>query len=127
MAIRILIADDQQNSADALRALLHVQGYEAYTVYDGARALAATVALQPDVVLLDLQMPGLNGFDVCRAIRRHQWGKKILMIAHTGWSREEDVQRAKESGFNLHMAKPVKIDELLRVLVAVEQRQAPEA
>ena len=126
MGVRILIADDVQDSANAVKALLEVHGYEAYTVYDGARALAGTVAIQPDVVILDLQMPGLSGFEVCQAIRRHEWGKAILMVAHTGWARDEDARRAKEAGFDLYMSKPMKIEELLRVLAGVGQRQPPE-
>jgi CheY-like chemotaxis protein len=116
MGRRILIADDVQDSANALKALLAAHGHEVHTAYDGAKALASTVDARPDVVILDLQMPGLNGLDVCRAIRRHDWGKKMLLIAHTGWAREEDIRRASEAGFDLHMAKPVRIEKLLLAL-----------
>ena len=110
-----------------MKALLKVHGYEAYTVYDGSRALAATVAIQPDVVILEVQMPGLSGLEVCRAIRRHEWGKAILMVAQTGWARDEDARLAKEAGFDLHMSKPLKIEDLLRVLEGVGQRHSPES
>jgi CheY-like chemotaxis protein len=126
MGLRILIADDVQDSADALKALLGAHGHEVTTVNDGARALAATVALGPDVVILDLQMPGLSGFDVCRAIRRHDWGKKMLMIAHTGWARDEDIRRVLEAGFDLHMSKPMKIEDLLRALQRVDQPRSSQ-
>ena len=122
MGLRILIADDVHDSANALKALLNAHGHEVTTVYDGAKALASTVDDRPDVVILDLQMPGLNGFDVCRAIRRHDWGKKMLMIAHTGWARDEDIKRAMDSGFDFHMAKPMKIEDLL---VALKRAEMP--
>ena len=122
MGLRILIADDVHDSANALKALLSAHGHEVTTVYDGAKALASTVDDRPDVVILDLQMPGLNGFDVCRAIRRNDWGKKMLMIAHTGWARNEDIRRALDAGFDLHMAKPMKIEELL---VALKRAELP--
>jgi len=127
MGLRILIADDVQDSANALKALLAAHGHEVHTAYDGAKTLASTVDARPDVVILDLQMPGLSGFDVCRAIRRHEWGQQMLLIAHTGWVREEDIKRAKEAGFDLHMSKPMKIEDLLRVLDGIEQQPATEA
>ena len=122
--MRIVIADDVQDSANALKALLAIHGHEIHTAFDGVRALSATVESHPDVVVLDLQMPGLNGLDVCRAIRRHDWGKDILMIAHTGWARAEDIRRAMDAGFDMHMAKPMRIEELLVALQRVELPRA---
>ena len=119
MAMRIVIADDVEDSANVLKALLALHGHQIQTAFDGVRALLATIDSRPDVVVLDLQMPGLNGLDVCRAIRRHEWGKHILMIAHTGWARDEDIRRAMDAGFDLHMAKPMKIGELLLALQRV--------
>ena len=87
--------------------MLGAHGHEVHVVHDGVKALAATAEWKPDVVILDLQMPGLNGLVVCRAIRRHAWGKQMLMIAHTGWARNEDILRAKDAGFDRHMAKPI--------------------
>ena len=116
MTLRILIADDVADSANALEALLRMEGHEVYTSYDGAEALAIALDLRPEVVLLDLQMPGLSGFDVCRAIRRQDWGQQILIVAHTGWVRDEDIRGALNAGFDLHMSKPMDIQTLLAAL-----------
>ena len=116
MALRILIADDVQDSVNAVAVLLRIHGHEVHAVSDGASAFKATAELEPEVVLLDLQMPGLNGLDACRAIRRQEGGQNILLIAYTGWARDVDVARALEAGFDLHLSKPLDFDDLLAAL-----------
>jgi PAS domain S-box-containing protein len=115
---RILIVDDNQDSADSLAMLLQIMGNEVGTAYDGEQAVEAAEAIRPDVALLDIGMPKLNGYDTCRRMREQPWGKGMFLIALTGWGRAEDRRRADEAGFNLHMVKPVDPDVLMKLLAS---------
>ena len=116
---RILIVDDNHDSADSLAMLLQIMGHEVGTAYDGEEAVEAAGALQPDVVLLDIGMPKLNGYDACRRIREQPWGKGMFLIALTGWGQEEDRRRTEEAGFNHHMVKPVDPAALMKLLASL--------
>jgi CheY-like chemotaxis protein/two-component sensor histidine kinase len=116
---RILIVDDNQDSADSLAMLLTIMGNEVGTAYDGEQAVEAAEAIRPDVVLLDIGMPKLNGYDACRRIREQPWGQGMFLIALTGWGQEEDRRRTEAAGFNRHMVKPVDPDVLLKLLAAL--------
>jgi PAS domain S-box-containing protein len=116
---RILIVDDNHDSADSLARLMQLKGHDVGTAYDGEEAVKAAGALQPDVVLLDIGMPKLNGYDACRRIRHHTWGKGMFLIALTGWGQEEDRRRTEEAGFNHHMVKPVDPAALMKLLDGV--------
>ena len=121
---KVLIADDSRDGADSLAVLLRAHGYEVHCAYDGGAALVAAAALHPEVILLDIEMPGLDGYEACRGIRAQHWGRHILMVAHTAWGREADLARAMSAGFDMHMQKPLRIDALLRHLeVATSQRR----
>lgn len=115
-ARRILVADDNPDSADSLARLLRISGHEVHTRYDGPEALGAVEELRPDVVLLDIGMPKLNGHEVCRRIREQPWGRTIIVIALTGWGDEETRSRAKEAGFDAHLTKPVDYGALTELL-----------
>jgi PAS domain S-box-containing protein len=115
---RILIVDDNQDSADSLAMLLQIMGNEVGTAYDGEQAVEAAEAIRPDVALLDIGMPKLNGYDTCRRMREQPWGKGMFLIALTGWGRAEDRRRADEAGFDLHMVKPVDPDVLVKLLAS---------
>ncbi len=115
---RILIVDDNQDSADSLAMLLQIMGNEVGTAYDGEQAVEAAEAIRPDVALLDIGMPKLNGYDTCRRMREQPWGKGMFLIALTGWGQAEDRRRADEAGFNLHMVKPVDPDVLMKLLAS---------
>jgi CheY-like chemotaxis protein/two-component sensor histidine kinase len=115
---RILIVDDLRDSADSLSRLMRLRGHETQTAYDGEEAIAMAQAMRPDAVLLDIGMPKMNGYDVCRQIRLQPWGKQILMIAVTGWGQEEDRRRTEEAGFDHHLVKPVDPAVLVRLLTA---------
>ncbi len=104
---RILIVDDNRDSADSLAKLLKIMGNEVSTAYDGVQAVEAAEALRPDVVLLDLGMPGMDGFEVCRRIRGQSWGQGMFLVALTGWGQDEDHRRTEEAGFDRHLVKPV--------------------
>jgi len=115
-ALRILVADDSQDGADSLGFLLRAAGHDVTTVYDGAGAIRLAGELKPDVVLLDIGMPEVSGYDVARAIRRESWGRSIRLIALTGWGQAEHRRRSLEVGFDDHLVKPVELDLLENVL-----------
>jgi len=104
---RILVVDDNEDSADSLSMLLELSGHETRTAYDGLAAVDTAIAFQPDVILLDIGLPKLNGYDACRRIREQPSGETMVIIALTGWGQDEDKCRSKEAGFNFHMVKPV--------------------
>src|SRR5690242_17097003 len=94
---RLLVVHDLRDSADSLAMLLEALGHEVRTAYDGEEAVAAAEAFTPDVILLDLGMPKLNGYDACRRIRAR--GRAVRVIALTGWGHEDDRRRSAEAGF----------------------------
>jgi CheY-like chemotaxis protein len=116
MRERILIVDDNRDAADALAKVVQSYGYEAKAVYCGSDALEETSSFEPDMVLLDIGMPGLDGFQTVTEIRQRRGNVHLLVVAVTGWTRDEDKRRAYESGFDLHVGKPVTTDILRGVL-----------
>jgi PAS domain S-box-containing protein len=116
---RVLIVDDNVDGADSLAMLLEEVGHETYKAHDGLEAIAVAERIRPRAVLLDIGLPGLNGFEVCRRIRERPWGKQLLMVALTGWGQEEDRQRSQDAGFDTHLVKPVDHDFLMRLLAAL--------
>lgn len=114
--LRILVADDNQDAATSLALLLKIMGHETRTAHDGREALDVAAVFRPDVTLLDIGMPKLNGYDVCRRIRQQAWGKGMLLIALTGWGQEDDKRQALEAGFDHHMTKPVDPAALEKLL-----------
>jgi PAS domain S-box-containing protein len=115
---RVLIVDDSRDNADSLAMLLQIMGHEVETAYDGEQAVESARLLQPEVVLLDIEMPRLNGFDACRRIREQPWGRGMFLIALTGWGQEEDRRRTEEAGFNQHIVKPVDLNLLMKLLAS---------
>ena len=113
---RILIVDDNRDSADSLALLFEVTGNQTYLAHDGLEALKAIEQHQPEVVLLDIGLPTMDGHEVCRRVREQPWGKDILIIALTGWGQEEDRRKSEEAGFDGHLVKPVDYDKLLALL-----------
>ena len=120
---RVLIADDLRDSADTLALLLEAMGHEVHVAYDGAEALQAIETLRPEVALLDLGMPKLSGYEVCRRIRGLPWGGRLTLIAQSGWGQDDDRRRTHEAGFDQHLVKPidpVALDAMLRSLAVGE-------
>jgi signal transduction histidine kinase len=113
---RILVVDDNQDAAALIALLLKLAGQEVRTAHDGAEALTAAAELRPDVVLLDLAMPRLNGYETARLIREQPWGRDVALIALSGWGQRRDRLRTAEAGFCAHLVKPVGEAELLAVL-----------
>jgi PAS domain S-box-containing protein len=117
-ARRILVVDDHQDAVESLAMLLEISGHTAYTARDGEEALRTAEKTRPDVVLLDLDLPLIDGYEVCRRLRAHPWGKDALLVAVSGWAREKDRTRAREAGFDAHLAKPLELDQLLAFLAS---------
>jgi CheY-like chemotaxis protein len=116
---RILIVDDNTDAADTLCTLLKSLGeQEVYTVSSGIQALETAPRLQPDIVLLDLMMPELDGYEVARRIRKQPWGQNLLLIALSGWGHEEHRRKTQEAGFDRHVTKPADLATLHAVLRA---------
>lgn len=118
---RILVVDDNHDSALSLAMMLSIMGHETRTAHDGESALSTAQSFLPDVVLLDIGLPKLNGYEVAQRIRGSPWGASMFLIAVTGWGQDEDRQRSTEVGLNLHMVKPVEpaaLEKLLARLAA---------
>jgi signal transduction histidine kinase/PAS domain-containing protein len=113
---RILVVDDNRDAADSLGMLLRMMGNEVHTAHDGLEAIGAAAAFQPDMVLLDLGLPKLNGYEAARRIRAQDGGTDMVLVAVTGWGQEDDRRRSKEAGFDHHMTKPVEFDALQKLL-----------
>ena len=112
----ILVVDDSHDGADSLAFLLKAGGHEVLTAYDGRTAIALAQERLPDVVLLDIGMPDVSGYDVARAIRREAWGRNMRLIALTGWGQADHRRRSMEVGFDDHLVKPVELDLLEKLL-----------
>jgi CheY-like chemotaxis protein len=115
---RILVVDDNTDSALSVSLLLEMSGHETRTAYDGLEAVEMAGAYQPEVVLLDIGLPWMSGYDVCRAIRDQPWGRDILIVALIGWGREEDRRKSQAAGFNRHLVKPLDYPVLEKLLEA---------
>ena len=120
--LRILVADDNVDSAESLAMLLTLQGYNTKTTHDGDAALDLAATFRPDVILLDIGMPKLNGYEVCRCIRQQTWGKGMMVIALTGWGQEDDRRKSHAAGFDFHLVKPVDQDVLYKLLAGVRAK-----
>lgn len=119
-ARRVLVVDDNRDAADTLALLLELMGHTTRTAHDGPAALEAAAAFEPDIVLLDIGLPRMNGYEVCRKLREEPWGRSAFVVALTGWGQAEDQRNASEAGFDRHLVKPVEEEVLQKVL-----REAP--
>jgi PAS domain S-box-containing protein len=126
-ARRVLIVDDSVDAAESLAMLLAFEGHEIHTAHDGADAVRTAERLRPDIVLMDIGLPILNGYEACRRIRSQPWGAAITMVAITGWGQEDDHEQFAAVGFDLHLVKPVDHDELLRVVASARSRTSAKA
>lgn len=122
---RILVVDDNVDAAVAMSGLLEALNFETAIAHDGARAIVESEKFQPQMVLLDIGMPVLDGYQTCRAIRTKPWGEAVKIIALTGWGRDEDRSKAQEAGFDAHLVKPVNYKDLLRTAAEVFGKSAP--
>ena len=112
----MLIADDNRDAAESLAMLLRMEGHDVTVVHDGREALAAFDTLLPEVAILDIGMPELDGYEVARQVRQHSLGRAVTLIAVTGWGQEKDKTQALAAGFNHHFTKPIAPEQISRVL-----------
>ncbi|MBM4299679.1 MAG: response regulator, partial [Deltaproteobacteria bacterium] len=124
---RILVADDFPQSAETLARLLRHDGSEVRIAQDGAEAFETAADFRPDVVVLDIAMPKLNGYEAARKIRSQPWGKQMLLVALTGWGQQQDRQRTREAGFDAHLTKPVNYSAIMDLLAKLPATPAGTA
>ena len=120
-ARRILVVDDNRDAAETLAMMLRLEGNEVSTAFDGEMAIAATAQFNPEVVLMDLGMPKIDGYEAARAIRRSRSAKEVVLIALTGWGGDIDRRLSQEAGFDRHLVKPVVPTDLLELLSSLPQ------
>jgi PAS domain S-box-containing protein len=113
---RILVVDDNRDAAYSTAMVLRLMGHDTQTAHDGLEAVKAAATFRPDVMLLDIGLPRINGYEAARRIRQEPWGKSMALIALTGWGQEEDRQRALEAGCDYHLTKPVEAATLEKLL-----------
>jgi CheY-like chemotaxis protein len=122
---RILVVDDNRDAAESLSMMLQMMGHEIHTTHDGLEAVQAAETFAPHVVLLDIGLPKLNGYEAARSIRAQPWGERMTLIALTGWGQDEDKRRASEAGFDHHLTKPVDPTALEQLLGLIAPTPEP--
>ena len=122
--LKVLVADDNEDAVESAAMVLSLNGNDVTLASDGLEAVEAAGRYRPDVVLLDIGMPKLNGFEACRRLRSEPWGKDMLLVAVTGWGQEEDRRRTAEAGFDAHFTKPV---DFASVMALIGQRRLADA
>lgn len=120
--LKILVADDNEDAADVLKVMLTQLGHHVRVAYDGEQALAEAREFKPDVMILDLGMPYVDGCETARRVRQEEWGGETMLVALTGWGQPEDRNQTKEAGFDLHVTKPVGMAKLKELLESVTSR-----
>jgi len=123
---RVLVVDDNRDSADTMAIMLRIMGHVVESAYDGLEAVRMAEKFRPDVALLDIGLPKLDGYQTARMIRMEEWGRVMALIAVTGWGQKEDRRRSREAGFDYHIVKPVDPGDLVRVLATLDERVLPD-
>ena len=114
--MKVMVVDDNHEAANSMGMLVEAFGHEVRTAFDGEEAFVVARAFHPDVMLLDLSMPRMDGYEVCRRMRLQPWGTKITMVAVTGWGQAEARTKTALAGFDLHFVKPVAPDLIASTL-----------
>jgi CheY-like chemotaxis protein len=114
--LKILVADDNRDAADSMAMILELSGHDVSVAHSGEEALQIARRIVPAVMILDIGMPGLSGYDVAVSVRQEPWGSDVLLMAVTGWGQAGDKERAKAAGFNHHLTKPVDLDQVEALL-----------
>lgn len=125
--MQVLVVDDNADAADSLSALLELEGFDVRTAYDGLAAIAAVAQQAPDMIIMDLGMPGMDGYETARAIRQQAGAERILMLALTGWGQSDARRRTLEAGFDHHLVKPVELEQIVRLAGARQNRDQVQA
>ena len=121
---RVLLVDDNPDSSEPLSLLLQTKGFEARVSIDGEEALGVADEFRPDCVLLDLGLPGMDGYEVARRLREQPYGRDVVLVALTGWQGRDIRTRAADAGFDYHLVKPVNWEELERIVESVSRSSA---
>lgn len=120
---RILVVDDLNDAAASLALVCELYGADARVARDGLEALTVGASFLPDVVLMDISMPNMNGYEAARRVRAEPWGKTAVLIALTGWGRQGDIEAAREAGFDGHLLKPVGAEALIDLISRLREKQ----
>jgi CheY-like chemotaxis protein len=123
-SLRVLVVDDNMDTAVSLEMLLRESGYDARTAHDGPAALAAALDYRPNVVLLDIGLPGLDGYEVAKRLRQQPILPNVVLVAMTGYGQDADRQCAREAGFDHHLVKPVRFEHIQEILASVWEKAA---
>jgi CheY-like chemotaxis protein len=126
-ARRVLLVDDNQDSLQAMMRLVTALGHETHIAHDGLEAILVAENCRPEVILMDLGMPRMNGYDAACEIRARAWGRQIRLVAVTGWGQPANRQRTQAAGFDDHLVKPVDSDTLSRALAVVKADGLPDS
>lgn len=122
--LRVLVVDDNQDAANSMATMLSLMGHETRVAFDGIAALEAAEEFRPDVALLDIGMPRLNGYQTARHLRQQSWARNTMLVALTGWGQAEDRRRSREAGFDHHLVKPVELQVLNELLSSASSVRA---
>jgi len=118
--LRILIVDDSEASAQTLGWMVEIFGYDIKLAHNGQDALALAKSFKPHVVLLDIGLPGMNGYEVCQRLRNDPEIKNLVIIAQTGWGEDQHKTMSQEAGFDYYMVKPIEMEKLRQLLLSLE-------
>jgi CheY-like chemotaxis protein len=122
--LRVLVVDDNVDTVLSFSMLLRASGHEVQTAHDGLAAVQAAINYRPDIVLLDIGLPGLNGYEVAKQIRQHPELKHVVLVALTGYGQDSDRQASGQAGFTHHIVKPARFEELQKILATVAEQVA---
>jgi CheY-like chemotaxis protein len=120
--LRVLVVDDNADTAESLELLLRNAGHDVRTAHDGPTALEAALVYRPNLVLLDIGLPGLDGYEVAKRLRQQPVLLNITLVALTGYAQESDRQRAQQAGFDHHLTKPARLEQMQKILASVSKK-----
>jgi DNA-binding response OmpR family regulator len=123
--LRVLVVDDNRNTVESLTMLLDLHGNTTHTAYDGLEAVKLAEAVRPEIILLDIGLPRIDGYEACRRIREQEWGRNMIVVALTGLGHDDDRLRSRQAGLDMHLVKPVDPEILLAVLAATPREPRP--
>ena len=124
---RILVADDNRDVVESFQIMLRILGHEVQTALDGEEAIEKAEQFRPDVIVLDVGMPMLDGYETASRIRQRPWSRDVVLIAVTGWGNDKDKLKSAEAGFDVHLVKPVDATTILEALEQMDQSKAGES
>lgn len=116
--MRILVVEDSPDALEMLRVLLELEWYDVCSAANGPDALRLAEAARPDVALIDIGLPGMDGVEVCRQLRARPWGRSMFLVAQTGWGDDSDRRRTADAGFDVHLTKPLDPAGLVALLAS---------